>query len=166
MSSRCLEMAAVLCAALLLAACEREKRGFDPGIEGARLEQQMTGVDRMQQYERNAYALASGKRLWTWYNCSGCHAAGGGNSGPALMDRQWIHGWDAPSIYKSIAEGRPNGMPAYRGRIPEDQLWQLTAYVRSQAGLAPMDGAPNRDDALLTRTPESYSDKQQPEEQR
>jgi hypothetical protein len=42
-------------------------------------------------------------------------------------------------------------------------LWQLTAYVRSLSGLAPQDGAPNRDDALLTRTPESFFDKQKPE---
>ena len=79
------------------------------------------------------------------------------------MDRAWIYGWDTASIYKSIADGRPNGMPAYRGRIPEDQLWQLTAYVRSLSGLAPQDGAPNRDDAFLTRTPESFSDQQKPQ---
>jgi cytochrome c oxidase cbb3-type subunit 3 len=164
MCSRFLEIAVAACAALLLTACEREKREFDPGADGAKLEQSMSRIDRIEQYERNAPALASGKRLWTWYNCNGCHAQGGGGaSGPALMDSKWAYGWDAASIYKSIAEGRPNGMPAYRGRIPEDQLWQLTAYVRSLSGLAPQDGAPNRDDALLTRTPESFSDKQDPQ---
>jgi cytochrome c oxidase cbb3-type subunit 3 len=164
MCSHSLEGGLAICAALLVAACEREKRDFDPGPEGARLERSMSGADRMQEYERNAHALATGKRLWTWYNCSGCHAnGGGGSSGPALMDTQWIHGWDAASIYKSIADGRPNGMPAFRGRIPEDQLWQLTAYVRSLSGLAPEGSAPNRDDALLTRTPESFSDKQKPQ---
>jgi len=154
----------VICTTLLVAACEREKREFDPGPEGAQLGRSLSGVDRMSHYERNAHALATGKRLWTWYNCSGCHANGGGGaSGPALMDAQWIYGWDTASIYKSIADGRPNGMPAYRGRIPEDQLWQLTAYVRSLSGLAPQDGAPNRDDAFLTRTPESFSDQQKPQ---
>jgi cytochrome c oxidase cbb3-type subunit 3 len=163
MCSRFLEVGIAICAALLVTACERERREFDPGPEGAQLERSLSGVDRMSQYERNAHALATGKRLWTWYNCSGCHASGGGGaSGPALMDAKWTHGWDAASIYKSIADGRPNGMPAYRGRIPEDQLWQLTAYVRSLSGLAPQDGAPNRDDALLTRTPESFSDVQKP----
>ena len=167
MCSRCRErrawLAIAFCAVLLLAACEREKREFDPGPEGAQLDKSMVAVDRITHYERNAYALAAGKRLWTWYNCSGCHATGGGGaSGPALMDSKWVHGWDAAAIYESIAAGRPNGMPAFRGRIPEDQLWQLTAYVRSLSGLAPQDGAPNRDDALLTRNPESFSDKQTP----
>ena len=114
-------------------------------------------------YERNAYALAAGKRLFTWYNCNGCHAGGGGGSGPALMDDVWIYGSEPMTIYQTIAFGRPNGMPAFGTRVPEDQLWQLAAYVRSMSGLAPQDGAPNRDDALLTRTPESFSDKQEPE---
>ena len=28
--------------------------------------------------EQNAYAIAQGKRLFSWYNCVGCHANGGG----------------------------------------------------------------------------------------
>ena len=47
-------------------------------------------------------------------------------------------------------------MPAFGNRIPKDQIWALAAYVRSMAGLAPQDAAPNRDDAFLTRTPESF----------
>lgn len=154
----------LLVVTLLLGACERETRGFDPGPEGAQVGKS-TGDAQVwvAHYERNAHALATGKRLWTWYNCSGCHASGGGGSaGPALMDPTWIYGSDSASIYKSIADGRPNGMPAFRGRIPDDQLWQLTAYVRSMSGLAPQDAAPNRDDAFLTRTPESFSDAQTP----
>ena len=166
MCSRSLDLSlrvVVIGATLLVTACEREMRDFDPGRKGAQVGTS-TDVLRVSHYERNAHALATGKRLWTWYNCSGCHANGGGGaSGPALMDAHWIYGWDTASIYKSIADGRPNGMPAYRGRIPEDQLWQLTAYVRSLSGLAPQDGAPNRDDAFLTRTPESFSDQQKPQ---
>jgi cytochrome c oxidase cbb3-type subunit 3 len=120
----------------------------------------------LDRYERNAHALATGKRLWSWYNCNGCHANGGGGSGPALMDDVWIYGGDAMTIYRSIAEGRPNGMPAFRGRIPEDQLWQLAAYVRSLSGLAPMDAVTNRDDAFLTRPPEALMDQPKPERAR
>lgn len=151
-------------ATLLVAACERETRDFDPGPDAAQVGKSVSSpTGSVALYERNAHALATGKRLWTWYNCSGCHAnGGGGGSGPALMDSVWIYGWDPASIYESIADGRPNGMPAYRGRIPEDQLWQLTAYVRAMSGLAPQDALPNRDDALLTRNPESFSDEQEP----
>lgn len=168
MSSRSLDSwLAVCCMALLVAGCEREQRQFEPPAPGGRVEIKANPPAMMAHYERNAYALATGKRLWTWYNCSGCHAnGGGGGSGPALMDDVWIYGGDAQSIYRTIAEGRPNGMPAFGGRIPEDQIWQLVAYVRSLSGLAPQDAAPNRDDAFLTRTPESFSDTQKPERAR
>jgi len=147
---------------LLLTACEREERRFEPPSPGARVKTEQR-ASMIASYERNAYAVATGKRLWTWYNCNGCHAYGGGASGPALIDDVWIYGGDALSIYTTIAEGRPNGMPAYGGRVPEDQLWQLTAYVRSLAGFATRDSAPNRDDALLTRPPEALGDTRKPE---
>ena len=34
----------------------------------------------------------------------------------------------------TIVEGRPNGMPSFGGRIPDEQVWQLVAYVRSMSG--------------------------------
>ena len=149
--------------ALMIGGCERESRKFEPSTPGAGASDRSAAAEMVGRYERNAYALAAGKRLWSWYNCSGCHANGGGGSGPALMDDVWIYGGDAPSIAQTIAEGRPNGMPAFGGRIPKDEIWQLAAYVRSMAALAPQDAAPNRDDAFLTRTPESFMDSQKPE---
>lgn len=146
-----------------LSGCERESRRFDPPAPGADVGDKGVAEAMVAHYERNAYALATGKRLFTWYNCTGCHANGGGGSGPALMDDVWIYGGDARSIYQTITEGRPNGMPAFGSRIPKDQIWQLVAYVRSMSGIAPQDGAPNRDDAFLTRVPESFMDPQKPE---
>jgi cytochrome c oxidase cbb3-type subunit 3 len=146
----------------MLAGCERETRNFESGPLGAQITptDAALAIPRVAKAERNAYSLASGKRLWTWYNCAGCHAQGGGGSGPSLMTNIWAYGGDAPTLYRTIAEGRPNGMPAYGGRIPNDQIWQLAAYVRSLAAIAPQDAAPNRDDAFLTRTPESFMDQQ------
>ncbi len=146
-----------------LAACERESRDFPRPAPGAEVGDRETAAAMIARDERNAYALATGKKLWGWYNCSGCHANGGGGSGPALMDDVWIYGGDATSIFETISQGRPNGMPAFGNRIPKDQIWALAAYVRSMAGLAPQDAAPNRDDAFLTRTPESFMDSQKPE---
>ena len=44
--------------------------------------------------QTNAYELSQGKRLYDWFNCSGCHADGGGASGPALIDGWWRYGPD------------------------------------------------------------------------
>jgi len=79
-----------------------------------------TGI--RNEYEKVAFHVSQGKKLYTWYNCSGCHANGGGGSGPALMDDVWIYGSSIENIAASIREGRPNGMPTIRGKIPEDQI--------------------------------------------
>ena len=36
------------------------------------------------------------------------------------MDREWIYGGQPANIFATIVEGRPNGMPSWRGRIPDE----------------------------------------------
>src|SRR5581483_9644860 len=43
-------------------------------------------------YYASAYAISEGQRLFGWYNCSGCHANGGGGIGPPLIKNEWIYG--------------------------------------------------------------------------
>jgi mono/diheme cytochrome c family protein len=83
----------------------------------------------------NEEAIGEGERLYHHFNCSGCHFAGGGGIGPPLMDDEWIYGSSSRNIFYSIIEGRPQGMPAFGGRVPEEQLWRIVAYVRSLSGL-------------------------------
>ena len=82
-------------------------------------------------YEDNEYAMTEGQRLYEWYNCSGCHARGGGGIGPPLMADVWRYGKDPGNIYTSIVEGRPNGMSSWRGKMPEYQVWQIVTYVQT-----------------------------------
>jgi cytochrome c oxidase cbb3-type subunit 3 len=103
-------------------------------------------------YEESPYAVSQGQQLFDFYNCSGCHAHGGGGMGPALMDDQWIYGSEPANLYDTISEGRPNGMPAYGTRIPSGQIWQLAAYVRSLASLTPRAVTPARSDHLQAWT--------------
>jgi cytochrome c oxidase cbb3-type subunit 3 len=112
-------------------------------------------------YEKNAVAVAEGKRLFRWYNCNGCHASGGGAIGPALMDDKWIYGSEPQQIVATILQGRPNGMPSFGGRIPEDQAWKIAAYVRSMSGQLREDVAPSRGDGLSSGAPELRRDKEQ-----
>jgi cytochrome c oxidase cbb3-type subunit 3 len=51
------------------------------------------------------------------------------------MDDEWIYGSSSANVYWTIVEGRPQGMPAFGGRIPEDEVWRIAAYVRSLSGL-------------------------------
>jgi cytochrome c oxidase cbb3-type subunit 3 len=80
-------------------------------------------------------AIRDGKRLYGWYNCSGCHAGGGGGMGPPLMDETWIYGNRPANLFDVIVEGRPGGMPAFGSRIPDDQIWKIIAYIQSMGGM-------------------------------
>jgi cytochrome c oxidase cbb3-type subunit 3 len=113
-------------------------------------------------YEENAYALSEGKRLFNFYNCSGCHAHGGGGMGPPLIDDKWIYGSESSQVFATIVQGRPNGMPSFRGKILDYQVWQLAAYVRSMSGLVPQSAAPGRSDHMNGPPPENSIDPQKP----
>lgn len=82
--------------------------------------------------EHDARALAEGKALFVSYNCADCHGSeGSGAVGPSLQDGRWHFGGSSGEVYESIAEGRPNGMPSWGGRIADSQIWALVTYVRS-----------------------------------
>jgi cytochrome c oxidase cbb3-type subunit III len=160
---------AVIVAALAATGCERETRMTSANrVDNADAEEVAlsplspggqppivanTGKGRF--YERNANELAEGKRLFTWFNCAGCHGNGGGGSGPALMDDKWIYGASIENIAATIREGRPNGMPSFRGKVPEQQIWQLSAFVRSLGGQVTKDAAPSREDNMSAHPAEN-----------
>jgi cytochrome c oxidase cbb3-type subunit 3 len=164
----------VACAiAVLLAGCEREARRFsEPAstaspVDSVRLSPlqpgSTTAAPRVRnRYEENAYAVSQGERLFTWYNCVGCHSHGGGGMGPALMDDKWIYGHEPENIFATIVQGRPNGMPSFAGKIPEAQVWQLVAYVRSMSGFLSSAVAPSRSDTMSAGGAENTRDPQQP----
>lgn len=163
----------VVSATLLPASCKREERGFrvqPPAAErinSKRLSDLEPGGGAPYQpvkneYEENAEALSQGKRLFDWFNCKGCHAHGGGDIGPPLMDEKWIYGSEPEQIFATIVEGRPNGMPSFRGKIPDYQVWQLVAYVRSLSGQVAKDAAPGREDDMHIKKPEHATEKRPP----
>ena len=161
----------ILFAAAGLMACEREERGFRVETPDANrinskqlstLQPGMTSPTPIfkNEYENNAQALATGKQLYTQMNCYGCHANGGGAIGPPLMDNKWIYGGEPDQIFATIVEGRPNGMPAFHGKLPDYQVWQLVAYVRSLSGQASKDAAPGRNDDMKVKEPENSREKE------
>jgi cytochrome c oxidase cbb3-type subunit III len=154
---------AIACLAVLVlaAACEREARRTETGMPPVKSAGPMQGKLQPGEpgkgitaspgplyQEGNALYVATGKRLFRWYNCNGCHASGGGSYGPALTDATWIYGSSPENIHETIAGGRPNGMPSFRGRVPDEQVWQLVAYVRSLGGFVAKDVTSSRGDSL------------------
>ena len=163
-----------LCAVTLLAvACQREIRPFqDLAVASARTQKavlsplfpggQPLPEPNESPFQKNAYGTAEGKRLFDQYNCTGCHSHGGGGMGPALMDDTWIYGSEPANIFESIVEGRPNGMPAWRNKIPDQQVWEIVAYVQSMIGQESIDVLPSRSDHMQYSTPENARPAQRP----
>lgn len=97
-------------------------------------------------YRDDASAPAEGRRLFTWFNCEGCHGGhAGGGMGPSLRDVEWLYGNEDQDIFNSIAEGRAHGMPAWGTKVPTAQIWKLVAYIQSlDTGREPTPPPPNR----------------------
>lgn len=94
------------------------------------------GVDTLAEppnpYAKDRIAMREGRRLFNWYNCSGCHGDhGGGGMAPSLRDSTWIYGGTDARIFNSIVQGRTKGMPAWGQKLPAEQIWKLVAYIRS-----------------------------------
>jgi cytochrome c oxidase cbb3-type subunit 3 len=80
----------------------------------------------------DAVARQQGRDLFVRFNCSGCHGGhGGGGMGPSLRDPVWLYGNSDAHVFDSIAQGRGQGMPSWAEKIPQEQVWQLVAYVKS-----------------------------------
>jgi len=116
--------------------CSREERDFDEPPSSP------------HRYDDNAYAISQGRRLFNAMNCVGCHSQGGGGMGPALMDDRWIYGSEPEQIHRTIVKGRPNGMPSFEGRLTDQQVWQLVAYVRTIGSLTENMARSARDDHM------------------
>lgn len=155
-------------AVLALAGCEREERStrVDPPVAAA-----LDGVAVMpigiggrppevyaalgKPYRNNAYQLSQGKQLYEWFGCPSCHGDGQGGSAPSLIDGWWEYGPDLVSIYVSIRDGRPHGMPSFRNRLTNDHIWQLAGYVQVLGAYSADTAAPSRSDRPQTRRAEN-----------
>lgn len=143
------------CAALLVAigsACAsyaqqtstRQPRALPPqgqtaGVPiGAPAGGAQSGLAATIENPSGAGAAASGRELYVKLNCADCHGFDGkGGMGPNLTDKVWRFGGTPAAIYKSIYEGRPQGMPSWGHALPPKVIWQLVAYIQSLGGTTP-----------------------------
>lgn len=88
-------------------------------------------------------AIEAGRKLFL-NGCAGCHGADGkGGRGPNLRERGMWHPMTDETLYSTIHNGIPGGMPP--ANLPEEQEWQIVAYVRSLTSPAvetPVEGNP------------------------
>jgi cytochrome c oxidase cbb3-type subunit III len=171
---RYVQLAVLIGSFTLVVSCKREDRVLrqPPPADNILNTVQISGLNpgansiptppSSNMYQESAYAVSEGQKLYEQYNCVGCHAHGGGGIGPPLMDNAWIYGSEPGNIFATIMQGRPNGMPSFRNRIPEYQVWEIAAYVRSMSGLLPKYTSPSRPDEMNVKPSESSTSKQPP----
>lgn len=86
-------------------------------------------------YANDMAAIKEGHELFVNMNCAACHGYDlKGGMGPSLVDTYWRYGGSPADIYKSIFEGRPEGMPAWGRSIPAVQIWKVVAYIQAKGG--------------------------------
>jgi cytochrome c oxidase cbb3-type subunit III len=87
----------------------------------------------------NREAIAAGEKLYN-ETCTACHGKDGtgGELGPpvAVQNRRYLRRTDT-EIFDTIKNGNPGTqMPPYAGQLSDDQIWQVTAYIRGLRGTA------------------------------
>lgn len=90
-------------------------------------------------YANNAAAIDEGRSLFN-STCTGCHGPNGaaGEFGPglAIPGRTYARRTDA-QIFDAIQHGiAGTPMPAHQGKLTDDQIWKITAYVHGLRGTA------------------------------
>ena len=84
-------------------------------------------------FEGKPDAAESGHALFGKFNCAGCHAYDlTGGMGPDLTDNSWMYGGKPGEIYRTIAEGTPRGMPAWKDKMTAEEIWQVVSYIQSK----------------------------------
>jgi cytochrome c(L) len=93
-----------------------------------------SGSNKVNKYTGNAAAAQEGRALYLQYGCSGCHGAGGGGGmAPAVIDDVWKFGSDDRTLFKLIKGQIPEQtMPRVYNDMPDDEVWKILAFIRSQ----------------------------------
>jgi PQQ-dependent dehydrogenase (methanol/ethanol family) len=97
----------------------------------------------------NAAAIQAGGRLFDGF-CADCHGSGGAGTGkgPAVNTGTFKHGGDDAGVFRTIKNGVPGTEMDANPNVPDQQIWQLVAYIRSLAPATPDRGAPSAGTAV------------------
>lgn len=81
-------------------------------------------------YEFDEKSIVEGKTLYGDH-CAECHGKDlKGDIGPDLTNHL-AYGETDEKKFESIAEGRPDGMPAFNSLLGRDKIWKVLAYIDS-----------------------------------
>ena len=116
---------------------EMPKFGVDQLLDETQIGQVVEYVLQLSGQEHDAALATAGKTLFT-DNCAACHMETGegdrAQGAPALNDAIWLYGGDRETITASVHGARFGVMPAWAGRLSEDEVRAVATYVHSLGG--------------------------------
>jgi cytochrome c551/c552 len=129
-------LAGAVILALALGAC-RAKEHQETGASGSDTSSSGSNAAggesvALRPFHGDSQQARVGRTTFIEYNCYGCHGGlAGGAMGPSLRDTVWKYGGTDSAISLSIRDGRPMGMPTWKGMLTDSQIGDLVTYIRS-----------------------------------
>ncbi|MDP4546577.1 MAG: cytochrome-c oxidase, cbb3-type subunit III [Marinobacter sp.] len=109
-------------------------KGVMPNMTNEQVDQVVNYVLSFSGREQDAEAAEAGAAVFA-QACTACHGADGTGmqavGAPNLTDNIWLYGSTYEWIKETVVNGRQNQMPAQKGRLTDDQIHILAAYVYS-----------------------------------
>ncbi|WGV15570.1 cytochrome-c oxidase, cbb3-type subunit III [Fuscovulum ytuae] len=116
---------------------EMPKFGADGILDDAQIDAVVEHVLAISGQEHDATLAAEGATVFA-DNCAACHMdAGEGDrtqGAPALNDAIWLYGGSRDKVKETVTYARFGVMPAWAGRLTEDEIRAVAAYVHSRGG--------------------------------
>ncbi len=116
---------------------EMPKFGVDGLLEPAQIGAVVEHVLAISGQEHDATLAAEGAKVFA-ENCAACHGEQGKGDrtvgAPNLTDAIWLYGGDRDTITHTVTYARFGVMPAWAGRLSEDEIRAVAAYVHSRGG--------------------------------
>ena len=116
---------------------EMPKFGLDGLLDEAQITQVVEYVLQLSGQEHDAALASAGQTVFN-ENCAACHQETGNGDraqgAPALNDAIWLYGGDRETIHTTVYGARFGVMPAWAGRLSEDEVRAVATYVHSLGG--------------------------------
>ncbi|OYU17080.1 MAG: cytochrome-c oxidase, cbb3-type subunit III [Rhodobacteraceae bacterium PARR1] len=111
--------------------------GADQLLEPAQIDAVVEHVLAISGQDHDAALAAEGATVFA-ENCVACHGEAGqgdrAQGAPTLTDAIWLYGGDRAAIKTTVTYARFGVMPPWAGRLTEDEIRAVAAYVHSRGG--------------------------------
>ena len=111
-------------------------KGVMPNMTDTQVDQVVNYVLSFSDRAKDPASVEAGKAVFM-QACTACHGVDGKGmhalGAPNLTDNVWLYGSTFDWIRQTVIHGRQNQMPSQSGRLSQDQIQILAAYVYSMS---------------------------------